>query len=196
MSIGPDTTLREIAFIVGTALEEAGVSAVLSGGGAATVYAPDKNQSRDLDFVMGFWSSLGASAECVLNLGFQEKGGSYVHPATTFTLEFPQGPLMIGNEVLTEWITLREDGMVLQIISPTDCVRDRLSWFLFYNTVDYSALHQALGVAAGHEIDLQKIAKWALSEGGAERYAIFEDKYLREVNHPPEEDGSSGGVSS
>ncbi len=32
--------LRDVAFIVGDALYKSGISAVLSGGGAATVYAP------------------------------------------------------------------------------------------------------------------------------------------------------------
>ena len=52
--IGPDTTLRDVAFEVGTALDAAGVHAVLCGGSAATFYAPNVYQSEDLDFVLAF----------------------------------------------------------------------------------------------------------------------------------------------
>ena len=62
-------------------------------------------------------------------------------------------------------------------LSPTDCVRDRLSWFLLYNTnPDFSALDQALAVANRHKIDLEKIRDWAKSEGEIERLAYFEQR--------------------
>jgi len=177
MTIDATTTLSDLAFIVGTALEKAGIVAVLSGGGAATVYAPDVNQSRDLDFVLGFWSSLGVSAQCVLDLGFRAKGGGYVHDETKFTLEFPPGPISIGEEVISEWETLRNGDMTLQILSPTDCVRDRLSWFLFYQNYDFSALEQALAVATRHDVELEKIRTWAIQGGASQRFEIFEARY-------------------
>jgi hypothetical protein len=178
MKIGPLTTLREMAFIVSTALEESKISAVLSGGGAATVYAPESNQSNDLDFVLSFWSSLGVSNQCLIDLGFVGGGTTYVHEASKFTLEFPAGPLMIGNEVLTTWTTLVENGLTLNILSPDDCVRDRLSWFLFYNNVDYSALEQALAVAIRSDIDIEKIKSWAVDQGAGKRFSIFESRHL------------------
>jgi hypothetical protein len=172
--IGPSTTLTQLAFIVGGCLHKAGVSAVLTGGGAATVYAPDAYQSRDLDFVLNFWSSIGSSPECIHQLGFRRSGNSYVHDFTPFTLDFPPGPLSIGDEVITSWSTLEEDGAVLNVITPTDCVRDRLSWFLFYQRFDLAALDQALAVASRQEIDLNRVRAWAIEEGAFERYTIFE----------------------
>lgn len=178
MTIGPTTSLTETAFVVGTALENAGVEAVLSGGGAATVYAPDVNQSQDLDFILGFWSSLGLPDKCIRGLGFVPKNGIYEHADTRFTLEFPKGPLSIGDEVVTTWNTLREGDMVLNILSPTDSVRDRLLWFFSYNRYDFSALEQALGIALRQEIDLPRIKAWAIAEGATERFGIFEARYL------------------
>lgn len=110
MRIDASTTLRQMAFLVGTALEGAGVKAVLSGGDAASVYAPEAVQSHDLDFVLGFWSSMGVSARCVLDLGFVPDGGGYRHTASPFTLEFPQGPPMVGDEPVASYDTLSEDG--------------------------------------------------------------------------------------
>lgn len=172
MTIGPQTTLRDLAFIVCTALESAGTTVVLSGGGAATIYAPEVYQSRDLDFILSYWSSFGrASAAPLLDLGFREQGGTYYHDLTPYTVEFPQGPLAVGNEVIVQWDTLREGDYLLHILSPTDCVRDRLAWFLFDN--DYSALEQALGVAASHPIDIDKIRAWCDSERQPQKFEIF-----------------------
>ena len=48
------STLADVAFAVCTALHTNGGVAVLTGGSAATYYAPDAYQSRDLDFLHAF----------------------------------------------------------------------------------------------------------------------------------------------
>ena len=66
----------------------------------------------------------------ILDLGFEASSvrGTYRHPGTPLTLEFLDGPLAVGGEVVSTWgfgSTLR--AKVLHIITPTDCVRDRLA---------------------------------------------------------------------
>jgi hypothetical protein len=56
------STLTDIAFAVCTALERAGFVAVLTGGSAATFYAPDAYQSKDLDFVITLRGQAGEEA--------------------------------------------------------------------------------------------------------------------------------------
>jgi len=179
MTITPATSLRDLAFIVCTALHCQGTTAVLSGGGAATVYAPEAYQSRDLDFILGFWSALGGESDAALRaLGFTQHGGTYSNAATPFTLEFPAGPLMVGEERIFEWDTLTQGEYLLYILQPTDCVRDRLAWFLFNN--DFSSLEQALAVATRHPIDLEAIENWARREGVSRQFAFFRSRYLAE----------------
>ena len=62
MAITADSTLPEVAFEVCSALEAEGVTAVLTGGGAATFHAPEAIQSFDLDFVIELQSSDGDPA--------------------------------------------------------------------------------------------------------------------------------------
>jgi hypothetical protein len=173
--IGPSTTLRDLAFIVCNALDDAGTKAILSGGGAATVYAPEAYQSNDLDFIFEYWSTVTRpSAQPLFDLGFVQQGQSYVHPRTPLIVEFPSGPLAIGDELITKWDTLRDGDLVLYILSPTDCVRDRLAWFLFNN--DFSSLEQALAVAKHNPVDLDVIERWCAREGELGKYQTFADR--------------------
>lgn len=50
-TITEHSTLEEVAAIVSDALENAGITATLSGGSADTIYTDNKYLSRDLDFV-------------------------------------------------------------------------------------------------------------------------------------------------
>lgn len=51
MTISANTPLFEVAMAVCSALDRAGITAVLTGGSAATYYAPEAYQSSDIDFV-------------------------------------------------------------------------------------------------------------------------------------------------
>lgn len=172
MTINGQTTLREMAFIVCTALHQAGETVVLSGGGSATVYAPEAYQSRDLDFIFAFWSSFGVPKKPLLDLDFIEKDSAYHHPESIFTVEFPRGPLAIGDEEITSWNTLEEGDLILHILTPTDCVRDRLAWFI-YNE-DFSGMAQAVGVGSQQDIDLELIRRWCEGEGALTKFEIFQ----------------------
>jgi hypothetical protein len=89
VKIDHGTSLREIAFEVCTALQEAGATAVLSGGGAATLYAPAAIQSFDLDFILTMYSEDSAFAKALSAVGYQSVGQHYEHAHSKFLLEFP-----------------------------------------------------------------------------------------------------------
>jgi hypothetical protein len=49
--IRPETSLQQLAVLISEALEQAGIVATLSGGGAVSIYTQNRYQSHDLDFV-------------------------------------------------------------------------------------------------------------------------------------------------
>jgi hypothetical protein len=166
------SSLEDVAYAVCSALHRTGVIAVLSGGGAATAYAPEAYQSRDLDFILQFAAATFApSAAPLLYLGFDRKGATFVHPDVPFTVEFPAGPLAVGNQIITEWNTLTRGDETLHIITPTDCVRDRLAAAIHWT--DFASIDQAVAVARLHPINIDLVESWCLSEGGARQFAIF-----------------------
>jgi hypothetical protein len=163
----------DIAFEVCSAFERVGVTAVLSGGGAATIYAPEAYESRDLDFI--FQAQLWLpNADPVLALGFAESStrGTFAHPDIPFTLEFLKGPLAVGDEVIQTWNTFHKGELTLHVISPTDVVKDRLASVIHYR--DHSAIRQAAAVAQSVQVELDSIRAWCENEGGADVFAIFQ----------------------
>ena len=174
MKISPTSTLREVAFVVCTALDQAGVRAVLTGGSAATVYAPEAYQSGDLDFVIEFQEADAEAAPVLYKLGYRLEGNSYTHGENPLFLDFPPGPLMVGGDLVQDWDTLRDGDYLLRIITPTDACRDRLSGFLFWD--DRGSLAQALGVARAERdrIDLSAIRSWSQREGHEAKFLEFE----------------------
>jgi hypothetical protein len=174
VTITASSDLTEVAFVVCTALDRAGVTAVLTGGSAATVYAPAAYQSADLDFVVTFRTEKADAASVIAALGYRIEGGHYVHNVNPLLLEFPTGPLTIGRDLIAAWATLERENLLLHIITPTDCCRDRLAGFLFWN--DRGSLEQAVAVARAkaNEIDVDAIRRWCVSEGHTEKFHEFD----------------------
>lgn len=174
MKISRSTSLRDVAFTVCTALHDAGVEAVLTGGSAATVYAPRAHQSRDLDFIITFRKSVTDAGGVLESMGYRQVHDHYEHMNNPLILEFPGGPLAIGGELIVRWNTMRKGRRLLNIITPTDCVRDRLAGFLFWH--DRGSLDQALAVSrtVRDDIDMGVVRRWCRKEGKDAEWREFE----------------------
>jgi hypothetical protein len=174
--ITPESTLSDVAFHVCTALERAGITAVLTGGSAATFYAPDAYQSRDIDFVMALWAPNGERA--LLEAGFTRDIDCYVHPDTVYPIEFPAGPLMVGDDLIRAWTTVQRGGEVLHVLTATDSCRDRLAALLFWN--DFSGLDQAIAVCrARDDVDLDVVRRWCLRAGHRKKWDLLRSRLAR-----------------
>ena len=184
MNLSTKSSFVDVAFAVCTAIHRAGTEAVLVGGGAATFYAPRAYRTDDMDFVVPF-SLSPASAQPILALGFEQDppgSGIYRRPDLRWSLEFPQGPLAIGSEVITDWDTHERQGEILHVIRIEDCVRDRLSAGIYWR--DPNATRQAALVATGHKIDLEEIEKWCILEGGQSTFNLFKAFLANETPKP------------
>jgi hypothetical protein len=107
-------------------------------------------------------------------LGFERTSGRhFVHAECPFTLEFPPWPLAVGRQLVPEWSERRVAYGVIQMLSPTQCVMDRLAAFYFWR--DRQALDQAVAVAQGHQVDLDEVRRWSEAE---DRRTEF-DEFLR-----------------
>lgn len=162
--------LTEIAALVSDALERAGINAVLSGGAAVSIYSSGAYLSRDLDFITSAPAKTIQSA--LSSLGFKNTEGRYfTHPGTSYFLEFPTGPLAIGDQIIKDWAQLDTEFGPIHVLTPTQCVMDRLAAYYYWN--DPQALDQAILVARSHKIEFETVDAWSTSEGHEQKYSIF-----------------------
>jgi hypothetical protein len=90
-------------------------------------------------------------------------GRHFQHPESNQVVDFPPGPLTIGKEKVTDSVEIDLDTGVLRVLSPTDCVKDRLSHY--YHWGDQQCLIQAKLISDNHSIDLEDIREWSIREG-------------------------------
>jgi hypothetical protein len=118
LQIDRRSSLIDVAFAVCTALDAVGTRAVLSGGSAATFYAPSAYQSRDCDFIITLGAGGAEASRAIAELGYTEKGGIYSHPRNPFTVEFPPGPLTVGGERVSSFETVHRGDQHLYVLAP------------------------------------------------------------------------------
>ena len=125
--INEDSPLEEVATLVCDRLDADGISVVLSGGAAVSIYSENEYESYDLDFVpIGLAQRVDRTMEA---LGFERQQRHWVHPRNPYWVEFPAGPVAIGEEMIHDFAERRGPAGVLRILHPTECVMDPLSWY-------------------------------------------------------------------
>ncbi len=164
------STLREVAAIVSSSLEQAGIAATLSGGAAVSIYTNNEYQSKDLDFVT---AAMVADVSPVLGeLGFVHTGvprmSQFSHPLVEWYLEFPPTPISFGHLYVTheQCAVIKLPDGKLRIVTPTQSVMDRLAAAFAWN--DAQSREQAILVAANQEIDWVELRTWFVNEGVAD----------------------------
>jgi hypothetical protein len=155
-------SLGELAAFICTQLRNHGIKAVLSGGGCVAIYTENRYQSFDLDFIENDPAGRKRIKEALLEIGFIEKDRYFKHPDTDFIIEFPPGPLAVGNEPVREIEEIVFPTGRLSLLSPTDCVKDRLAAYYHWN--DPQCLEQALLVTEAKKVDLREISRWSAAE--------------------------------
>jgi hypothetical protein len=171
---------EELGGLVCTALKKAGITVTLTGGTCVTIWSQGKYVSHDLDFIEEGPVPRNKIRRVLERLGFHEDKRHFVHPQSKFIVEFPTGPLAIGAERIEKFAVRPTAAGDLRLLTPTDCVKDRLAAFFHWN--DKQSLEQALMVAEIQQIDLEEVRKWSESEGAKKGFQIFEQR-LRQRPH-------------
>jgi hypothetical protein len=135
-------SLTDFAISVSDFLRRHGIQVVLSGGACVSIYTDNKYMSFDLDLVLISSEEQKKTIALVLSLGFFEEGRYFRHPDTDYFLDFLPPPLSVGNEPVKQISEIKKGRRVLRLLSPTDCVKDRLAAYFHWN--DKQALEQAV----------------------------------------------------
>jgi hypothetical protein len=167
-----EMTAEELAGHVCRTFRDAGVTVTLTGGACVAIWSEGKYVSSDLDFIEEGPVPRRKIREVMRSLGFEEQGKNFIRRGTRFFVEFPTGPLMVGDQRIEKVSERNTTEGVLRLLTPTDCVKDRLAAFFYWN--DRQSLEQAIMVARAQAVDLHDIRRWSQSEGEEEKFCIFE----------------------
>ncbi|WCL50686.1 hypothetical protein [Leptospira sp. GIMC2001] len=168
-------TEEDLWKFVGWHLANKGISSVLVGGSVVSIYSKGAYRSGDLDMVEPLISRGKEIRETMEALNFKKFGRHYRHPMCAHLfVEFVSSPVSIGDDYRIKPDEIEVDGKILRILSPTDCVKDRLASFFYFKSRD--CLDQAVLVASNQRIYFDKVKEWCLNEPGAgiEGYLEFE----------------------
>ena len=171
MKIDARSSLADVAVVVGDALRRAGIRAVLTGGACANLYSGGAYQSMDADFILSGSPALEDLNYALNALGFRRRGDRYVHPRVPFFVEFPRGPLGIGQDVQIRAVWRARRGAKTLALSATDSCRDRLA--AYYHWRDLQSLAAAVAIALRNRVSLRKIREWSRREEHSEGYQAF-----------------------
>ncbi len=167
-------TLAELAAYVQTQLRAEEIDVVLSGGATVSLYSSNQYVSKDVDLINVQFVKRSKVKNAMEKMGFQEQGRYFSHPESKFLVEFPDGPLSVGEEPIRKIDEVQLSTGTLRVISPTDCVKDRLCAFYFWN--DQQGLAQAILVTKSQVVDLDEIKRWSQVEEKEGEFEAFKSR--------------------
>jgi hypothetical protein len=168
--VSQSMTREEVAAVVCSTLERHGIEVVLCGGSVVSIYSGNEFESYDLDFIP---TGLARRVDPAMQgLGFQKEGRHWRHPQTRYWVEFPPGPVAIGEMRVKKFDQRVTSHGTLRLLRPTECVMDRLAAYVHWN--DRQGLEQAIAVARRHPVNLAEIERWARDEGTRASLAVAE----------------------
>lgn len=173
-------TQTELGAFVHSHLRKKKIDVVLSGGAAVSLYSSERYVSLDLDLVNVYSARFGLIQAAMEEIEFEEKARYFKHPDSEFFVEFPPGPLTIGDEPVKQIDDIRLSTGTLRVISPTDCVKDRLA--AYYHWGDRQSLEQAILVADESDVNLAEVKRWSEKEGKLADFEQIVDRLSGEGN--------------
>lgn len=173
-------TEEELWKYVASHLKRKGIDTVLVGGAVVSIYSEGVYKSGDLDFVLTKIFQKGIP-EAMKELGFQKHSQRhFAHPECSHLfIEFPSSFLEIGEDNQITPDEVEVEGVRIKILSPTDCVKDRLASYIHFDARE--CLDQAIMVAKRHPVKLEEVKKWCFGEGGKSHWESFLQKYKKEA---------------
>jgi len=172
VTITAESALRDVVQAVSRALRIAGIRAVLTGGASASIHSDGDYLSHDLDYILQNRVTQKQLDDAMATVGFARSHDKYLHSESAFFVEFPRGPLAIGDDDLVNPVEVRVGNTPVLTLSATDACRDRLA--AFYHWQDLQSLETALKIARRRTVDLSQIRRWSEKEGKSPQFIEFQ----------------------
>ena len=162
-------SISDLAALVNNKFAEHDMKTILVGGACVAIYSHNRYLSYDLDFVT--FENKGKIKKALSELGFELKGKYFARQDCPYFIEFVSPPVAVGQETIHNFKALHTPYGQVELLSPTDCVKDRLASFFHWQ--DRQALEQAVMVFQNQDVDIQEIERWAKAENHLDDFKTF-----------------------
>jgi hypothetical protein len=162
-------SISDLAAIVNNKFAEHNMKTILVGGACVAIYSNNRYLSYDLDFVT--YESKEKIKKALAEIGFEVKGKYFARDDCPYFIEFVSPPVAVGEEMVVDFESLDTPFGHVVLLTPTDCVKDRLSSFFHWQ--DSQALEQAIMVFQDQNVNLQDIELWAKAEDHFDKFKEF-----------------------
>jgi hypothetical protein len=173
-------SLRALAARISSKLGQRGIRAVLCGGSCVTIYAGGRFATRDFDFVLSSSYRDSDVAAALAELGYRPDpsvSGAFTHPDEEMIVDIRPAPPSLGDEPICDPAVLAVGRHKLVLLTPTDCVKDRLTHFYYYS--DRQGCEQAILVCLAQRVNMREVGRWSRAEGQASGFAAFRRELTR-----------------
>lgn len=167
-----NTPIVELAAILAKHLQNHGVEVVLVGGLAVEIYTENLYLTKDIDMVNTNYQKPSYLHKVMSELGFHKQGRVYINETTDITVEFPPGPLAVGNNLITNTTVAKTKQGEIPILHVRDVVIDRLAAFIHWQ--DRQSLIQAVGVMLKHNLKPKDFKEFLIVEGNLSNYELMD----------------------
>ncbi|MEY4589600.1 MAG: hypothetical protein RL497_1676 [Pseudomonadota bacterium] len=171
------TPIIELARVIAEHLQNQGIEVVLVGGLAVEIYTENLYLTKDIDMVNTNYKSPRELNGAMAELGFYKKGRIYVNATTDITVEFPAGPLSVGDDLITTITAAKVTAGEIPILQAIDVIRDRLAAYIHWR--DRQSLVQALAILLKHPIKIASLKPFCDREGGITLYPMLNTLYKK-----------------
>ena len=170
-------SIKDLAIYLSDYLRKNNIETVLSGGACVVIYTKSKFISYDLDFVLLNYTDRKKIKSVLEKINFKEEGIYFRHKDSPFFIDFLSPPLSIGEQPVKEITSIKKGNKVLKLLSPTDCVNDRLAAYYHWN--DKQSLDQAILVCKDNHVDLTEVERWSENEGMKNKFDNIKKHLLK-----------------
>ena len=182
-------SILDLAVLVNKKFAEHDMKTILVGGACVAIYSNNRYLSHDLDFVT--FETSGKIKKALSELGFEFKGKYFERSDCPYYIEFVSPPVAVGDELLEQFKTLHTPFGQIELLTPTDCVKDRLASFFHWH--DRQSLEQAVMVFQDQNVDLREIERWAKAENHLDKFREFTES-IKKYTHLPFREHPNLGV--
>ncbi len=135
------------------------------------IYSRGEYTSFDLDLINQYNEQYKKIHAVMKELGFVEYNRYFTHKDTELFIEFPSGPLGVGDAPVDDIAEIETEAGVLRLLTPTDCIKDRLA--AYYHWGDKQCLQQAIWVAKMNRFDFESVKEWSIKEDAEDKFLSF-----------------------